>query len=216
MKESDLTAGLSWKRGFLTNKSQGNNSTKALPQAKAEKIPKIQCPRVEKTQNKLQRNLFTGEAVLSSTDLAMATDPAPSSLQHVTIATEPIIGTCQGYCPHDPTVSDTTCTETVPQISLKHNDSHIHCTSPVCGLPLEKQHIEGKSDKHNDHEGGPSFITEETLVVDGHSLIQPPWELRHPLPIATDNQSNTVRDRSPDSSTTVRCQGRTGGGDAGY
>jgi len=96
MKESDLMAGLSWKWGFLTHNSNGNNSTQALPQVKETKSLQIQCPHVKKTQNKLQWNIPTGEVVPLCTDLAMATNPAPSSLLNVTIATDPTFGTCQG------------------------------------------------------------------------------------------------------------------------
>jgi len=54
MKESDLTASLSWKQGFLTQKLQGKHATQALPQVKEERILKIHCPLIGKTQTKLQ------------------------------------------------------------------------------------------------------------------------------------------------------------------
>jgi len=44
MKESDLMASPSWKRGFLTPKLKGKHVTKALLQVKEERILKIHCP----------------------------------------------------------------------------------------------------------------------------------------------------------------------------
>jgi len=80
MKETNPLAGLSWKQGFLHNKLKGNIGTQALPQVQVKRIPKIQCPHIEKPRNKFQQNFPMGGAVLSGSDLVMATNPVlPSS-----------------------------------------------------------------------------------------------------------------------------------------
>jgi len=48
MKETDLSAGLSWKRGFLTQKKKKKNAIQALPQVKEKRTAKIHCPLIKK------------------------------------------------------------------------------------------------------------------------------------------------------------------------
>jgi len=173
MKKSDLSAGFSWKRGFLTNKSNGNINIQALPQVKVKRISEIQCPLVEKIQNKFQRNSPTGEAVLSHTDLAMATDPAPSSLLNVTTDTAPTIGTGQRLHKHDSTGFHKLCLGTVPTTVIQHDDGYIHRASPVRGLPPETQQLQSTIDvKHNDHECIPKAVKEASQITKGQGLRQ--------------------------------------------
>ncbi len=178
MKESDLSAGFSWKRGFLTNKLKGNINTQAPPQVKVKRISEIQCPLVEKTQNKFQRNSPTGKAVPARTDLAMATDPASSSLLNVTIDTAPTIGTGQRLYKHDSTGFHKVCLGTVPHTAVQHDDGHIHRASPVRGLPPETQQIKDTVDtKHNDHEWTSTATKEALQITKSQGLRQENGEM---------------------------------------
>jgi len=187
MKEPDLPAGLSWKRGFLHHKSKGNIGTKARPQVQAKRISKVQCPRVEKTGNKIQQISSTCEAVLSGTDLTMATDPAPSSLQNVTIASAPTIGTCNDFS----TIVHTTGSGTTPQTSLRHDDGHIHRASPISGLPPERQHSNGKLAIMHNNKASKSMGMMEVLHFSfGQSLQQNRGQLRQSTTAATLLEAN--------------------------
>jgi len=158
MKESDLPAGLSWKRGFLFNKSKGKTSIQALPQVVAKRIKEKHCSHFEKTQNESQRNFLTWEVVPDHPDSDAATDPAPHSLLNVTIAPTPNLGQCKGSGHHNSTA-------TVPQTSLTHADGHIHRTLPVRGLPLERAHIDDTlAITHNVQESKTVSTTEKLTV----------------------------------------------------
>jgi len=168
MKEPNTSAGLSWKWGFLHNKLKGNIGTQALPQVQVKRISKIQCPHIKKPGNKFQLNFPTDGAVHDGSDLAIATDPAPSSLLNVTIATTPTIGICQRRCQHDPTTTKTTGSGMTPQLSPKHDDGHIHRASPVRGLPPERQPINGTSAiVCNDQMRTSTDMMEASLVARG-------------------------------------------------
>jgi len=119
-----------------------------------------------------------GEAVLSCTDLAMATDPATSSLLNVTLATAPTLRTLRQ---HDSTVYHELCLGTVPHTDFKHDEGHIHRASPVRGLPPEKQQIKGTRDtKHSDHECDPTATKEASPITKRQGLRQDRCELGNP------------------------------------
>jgi len=137
MKELALPAGLSWKRGFLQSKSKGNTGTQALPQVQAKRILKIQCPHVKNPGNKFQQNFPMGGAVSLDNNPAMATNQAPLSLQNVTLATVPTLGTCEKTCQHDPTMANTTGLGTTPQLLLNMTTATFTMPHPSAGCPPE-------------------------------------------------------------------------------
>jgi len=114
-----------------------------------------------------------GQTVLSCTSLAMATNPAPSSLLSITTATSPTNRTCQQPCQHNLLAKIKTCLGTVPTISAKHNAGHIHCALPICGLLPEGQHdTNNAAHKHNDHIYASNGIMKELLISKGSDIEQ--------------------------------------------
>jgi len=186
MKEPDLTAGLSWKRGFLTNKSQGKQNTQALPHAVEKRTQEKQCLRFEKTQNKSQWNFLTGEVVPPRTDPATSTDPAHSSLLNVTTAPAPNLKICHGSDYHDSKAFNTTHLGTAPRTSLNHDNGHIHRASPVRGLPPEREITKGTlAIMHNVQESTPAPTIKTSLIKKGLGFTTTRYEPCEPMTTAT-------------------------------
>jgi len=67
---------------------------------------------------------------------------------------------------------------TVPTITAKHDEGHIHHALPICGLPPEGQHDTNKAaNKHNDHGPASNGIAKELLIRKGADLIQNTCEI---------------------------------------
>jgi len=87
MDGSDFPTGLSWKRGFFTNQSQGQYTHLVPAQAKAKRNSKIQCPPVEKRQHNLQWSTPMSVAVPRLNTPTMAISLAPAFFLNDTPAT---------------------------------------------------------------------------------------------------------------------------------
>jgi len=121
----------------------------------------------------------------------MATDPALLSLLNVTTATAPTIGTGQQICQQDPTTGNTIGSGMTPQISLKHDDGHIHHASPVRGLLPERQQNKGKSAiRHNDQVSTSPNMMEESLFLMGQGSQQTGRNADSPMMAATQSETD--------------------------
>jgi len=139
MEGSDLPTGLSWKRGFFTNQTKRQYTHPVPAQARAKRNSKIQCPPVEKSQNKNQWSIPTSAAVHPINYPAMINPPAPSFSLNDTIATVLRPETSEGQSQHDSATTLATSSSTEPHSTPKNDDGHIHRASPIRGLPPEHE-----------------------------------------------------------------------------
>jgi len=184
MDETDLPTGFTWKRGFFINQSKGQQRPQVLEQAAAKRILKKQCLLAEKMQNQHQRTVLTSAAVTYNNYIAMASDPAPPLPLHVTTVTTPSTEPdARPKNQHDPLASTTIEKGTVPHATPKQDDDHIHCASPIRGLPPEDKHQTGLQHTHpGDNSTQPQNQEKRKDIIKTAQCLQ-----NHP------NQSNQTR-----------------------
>jgi len=156
MDKASLPTGFTWKRGFFTNQSKGQHYQQVLAQNMAKRNSEKQCLLVEKTQNQYQQTILTSEAIPSDIYHAMTPDPSPLTLHVITVTTPCIELDARPTSQHNSSAQTTTKAGMALHVTSKHDDDHIHCASPIQGLPPEnKLHIGQHQANHNNNSTQP-------------------------------------------------------------
>jgi len=145
-----------WKHGPFASQLVGLYSLNVQMKEEEKRTIQIQCPIVGKREKQIQWNFSMGVEAPLHAILAMAADPVPPS--YLPFAPEPAPTTEMAVClcKHDSMHTTNTSVETAPTSTLKHDNGHIHCASPICGLPPEHPAPKNKGfDRHADLQTTP-------------------------------------------------------------